>query len=233
MKDSTYWNIIITEMVYKFIRLIGKPFVFAKFNPIILNANLIPPGGPIIFTPNHRETLDPIIIISATEKPIHWAALKRFFTGEDSIFNNNKNYFLCKFTTLILKSIGAVSIDRDRCNISSVKKLNTYLKMGSSIGIFPEGTTNKNPRERDILPFKLEILHFAKKNNAWIQPISIVWMPKEVKKNRVIINFRPPFKIENMDISKSSDKLINSIILGIKENEQFISDLIEETKKYN
>lgn len=56
--------------------------------------------------------------ISIINNAVHWMALKRFFTGEDSIFNNNKNPILCKMTTLIFKSIGAVPIIRDQDDYS-------------------------------------------------------------------------------------------------------------------
>lgn len=227
-KMNVNWNVFYTEKIYKLVRTIGKPFVKAKFNPIILNTEVIPEDGPMIITPNHRQTLDPFFIGVATKKSIHWAALKRFFTAEDSIFNNSKNPILCKTTALLFRGIGAVPIDREKPNIDSVKKLNAYLKAGSTIGIFPEGTTNKNPDQQDLLELHLELLRLAERNDAWVQPVSVVWIPKNSNiKNRVIINFRTPFKVGGMSKDEASAMLIDAMQSGIDENKKIINDLQE------
>ena len=127
---------------------------------------------------------------------IHWAALKRFFTAEDSIFNNNKNFFLRHFTALMFKEMGLIPVNRGGDTRETIELTNYCLKNGSSIGIFPEGTTNKNPSKQELLDIKNGLLYFSKNNNAVIQPISILWTPEEYE-NRVIVNYRHPFDLEN------------------------------------
>ena len=228
IKLNINWDIFFTEKVYRLVRTAGKSFVMAKFKPIVLNKEVVPKDGPIIFTPNHRQTLDPFFIVATEKTPIHWAALKRFFTAKDSIFNNSKNPILCKFTALLFRGIGAVPIDREKSNFDSVKKLNAYLREGSSVGIFPEGTTNKKPEEQDLLPLHLDLLRLAQRNDAWIQPISIVWTPKgSGLKNRVIINFRSPYKVGEMKREEASTILTDALQSGIDENKKIISNLQE------
>ncbi len=69
------------------------------FHPIILNkSNFSNVDTGIIYAPNHIRTVDPLVIESIIKTNVHWVALKRFFDGTDSIFNNSKNPLLCSVT---------------------------------------------------------------------------------------------------------------------------------------
>ena len=161
-------------------------------------------------------------------------ALKRFFTGEDSICNNSKNPILCGLTAGIFKGIGAVPVirdqDRDKYpgmdNAESMKEFDRYLKAGASIGIFPEGTTNKNPQKQNLLKPKSSAFYFAKENKTWLQPISIVWVPRELKiSNKAIINFREPFNAGDMSLCDIADRWIETVNDGIEENKKLMENL--------
>lgn len=224
-----------TEKVYKLVRQPVKPFVSLIFNPIILNADCVPKKESVVYAPNHRKTEDSFLMFAIIKDAVHWMALKRFFTGEDSIFHNSKNPILCKLTSIVFKSIGAVPIIRDqdkdkyeKCdNSESLKEFDQYLSLGSSIGIFPEGTTNKNPEKQNFtLPIKTSAFRFVKNNDSWLQPISIVWIPKNYNiKNKAIINFRPPFKTNEMEVSEILEKWKETVEAGIEENKQIIEHL--------
>lgn len=72
-----------------------------RYQPLILNKdNQISKNG-VIYAPNHRKTMDAFIMVAAVRAPVHWVALKRFFDGEDSIFNNSKNKILCNITRFL------------------------------------------------------------------------------------------------------------------------------------
>lgn len=219
------------ERTYKIVRSLARPFIKAVFNPIVLNQNNVPTDGAAVFSPNHRKTLDPFIIVATNKRAIHWAALKRFFDSKDSIFNNSKNPFLCKLTSFIFNSIGAIPIDRDNLNLESVKKMNEYLAEQTAIGIFPEGTTNKNPQVQEILPIKPGAVRLAKRNNAWIVPVSIVWAINPKAKNKVVINYRTPFKVGSMSIEELEQNWLETINDGIEENETVLNEIFLKEKK--
>lgn len=236
MKLDINSKMFLTEKVYKLVRFPVKPYVLSTFRPIVLNADRVPTNGPIVFAPNHRETLDAFLVFSSIKKPVHWMALKRFFTGEDSIFDNNKNLILCKMTAYAFKGIGAVPIIRNQDkekypgmdNVKSLKEFSNYLKAGGSIGIFPEGTINKNPKSRNLLSIKMSAFNLAKDGKSWIQPISIVWIPKDLNfRNKVIINFREPFKAEEKNCNDIANQWVKTVNAGIKENEKIIEQLRE------
>jgi 1-acyl-sn-glycerol-3-phosphate acyltransferase len=189
-------------------------FVISKFKPIILNAdNILKTPEPILYAPNHRSTLDPIVITAVLGKAIHWVALKRFFEGKDSIFNNSKNPVLCKITSTVFKKLEFFPIERksdnqNALNLSSIRDMSGFLKINSYIGIFGEGTTNKEPDLKDFGKFEDSFLYLAKKNNAWVQPVTILWIKELKLKPKVIINFGTPFKIGEMTVEESMNKFM-------------------------
>lgn len=227
MNLKIYSKKVFTEFSYIVLTRSAKPVVTHLYNPIILNEDVIK-DDPIVFAPNHRTTLDPFFIAPMISSPIHWAALKRFFTGEDSIFNNSKNPLLCNLTKFAFRAMGLIPIDRETSNEESIKIMDTYLKLNSSIGIFPEGTTNKKPNERNLLYPKSGAFYASKNADAWLQPISLVWAPDELKenvKNKVIVNFREPFRTSDMEISDIRDRWIEEVEKGIKENNEIFEFL--------
>lgn len=228
----TYPNIKNTEFNYKLVKSIGTPFVKFLYKPIILNKQNLVSDGPVVYASNHRKTLDPFFLVMSVDDAIHWAALRRFFTGEDSIFNNSKNPILCKITSKLFHGMGLIPVNRGGDNHEMIDLTNYYLKNGSNIGIFPEGTTNKNPANREILEVKNGAFRFAKDNNALIQPISIVWFPKLKKiKHRVIINYGVPFTMSNITIEEGKKIWTDSVLKGIEENKQIIDNVVDSEKR--
>lgn len=185
------------------------------FDPIILNKeNLIDTNESVIYAPNHRSTLDPIILTAIIKEQIHWAALKRFFDGEDSIFNNSKNKFLCNLTIKLFEKFDYFPIER-KCdnpkanNLGAIRDMNGYLSVNGRVGIFGEGTTNKEPEKRDFGEFGNSFLLLAKRNNSWVQPVTTVWLKDLDVPNKLIVNFGKPFKMENMNEKEALIKFLN------------------------
>lgn len=226
---NLYPSIKKTERTYKVVRTIGRPFVKLLFKPIVLNEQNLSNDSTIIYAPNHRKTLDPFFIVMTIKDAIHWAALQRFFTGEDSIFNNSKNPLLCKLTSKLFNEMGLVPVNRGGDNTQMKKLFNYYLQNKCNVGIFPEGTTNKHPEISELLDIKNGMFHFANDNNATIQPISIIWFPRlRYLKNNVIINYGKPFTMKDITISEGREKWRESILEGIKESKKIMQDILEE-----
>ncbi len=217
-----------TESVYQATRVVVTPFLKSNFKPIILNKDLVPKGKNrgIIYAPNHRSTIDPFAVTTAVEDTIHWAALKRFFDAEDSIFNNSKNPLLCQLTKYMFTTMGFIPIDRDSVNLDSLRLMSRFLKDCRSIGIFPEGTTNKHPDQYDLGEVKPGLSIIARKSDAWIQPISLVWIKDKRIANRVIINFREPF-LSNGNKNKITELWTDEVQEGIRQNKEVIATLTQ------
>lgn len=222
-----YPNLKKSERNFKLVKHLISPYLKHHYHPIILHKENISDNKPLIYAPNHRSTLDPYFITYSSNDAIHWDALKRFFTSEDSIFNNNKNFVLRKLTAYLFRELGYIPINRGGDNQEAIEVTNYCLKNGSSIGIFPEGTTNKNPSKQELLDIKNGLFYFAKENNVEIQPISITWFPKEFNTiNKVVLNYCMAFSMENLTIEEGKQKWVESVLKGIDENKEIINSQI-------
>lgn len=213
------------------------PIILNEFKPIVLNINnLIKDNNDgVVIAPNHQSTLDPLIITSVIDKNIHWAALKRFFDAEDSIFNNSKNPLLCKITSYSFKKFEYFPIERLRDNpkannMKSLRDMVLFLKSNQYVGIFPEGTTNKD-KSKDFGVFDPNFLTLAKKNNSWIQPINVLWIKDLNIEHKIILNFGKPFKINDKTIDEALKMYLNTQYTSLKESKELVKE-ITDSKKY-
>lgn len=203
-------------LFYLIMRLCAKPFIYMKYKPLYLHAKRMTEGG-VVFAPNHRKTVDSLVLVVGINRAVHWAALKRFFTGEDSIFENSKNPLLCSITKFVFSKSGMVSIDRDGNNVQSLMVLRQYLLSDEAVGLFPEGTTNKEPEKCVLSEVKEGAFLLVRNSRAVIQPIAITWY--ENKKHRVVVNFREPIKASKGNVTKELvHEWREAISAGIEEN---------------
>ncbi|MDO4966530.1 MAG: 1-acyl-sn-glycerol-3-phosphate acyltransferase [Lachnospiraceae bacterium] len=213
-----------SQSFYNKIKIVGT-FIYSYYKPIVLNAeNIVDDVDSVLYAPNHRSTLDPLIIESVLKRHIHWAALLRFFRGEDSIFNNSKNKILCQITKWLFVKLHFFPIERKSDNekannYESIKDMSSFLKNNYYVGIFPEGTTNR--KSGDFGTFDPAFLTLAKKNNSWIQPITLFWTNEKRNKHKVIVNIGKRFKVSNLDIKEAYDIYMHEQICSMEENKRF------------
>lgn len=210
----------------KFFGKLSKTTFFLRkiFHPMVLHSeNLAAKSNVgIIYAPNHRSTLDPLIIESVLPEPIHWAALKRFFEGKDSVFNNSKNPVLCKMTKYVFRRLEYFPVER-KCdnpnanNMISLKDMDLFLKNGYKVGIFAEGTTRREKGE-DFGHFDDAFLRLAKRNMAWVQPITLLWLEEPKDKCKVIVNFGKAFRMEGMSVDEGMKRFMEIQRAGLEEN---------------
>lgn len=213
-----------------------KNIVLKFFNPIILNKEnlVVEDNKGILYAPNHRSTLDPIVITGYTKLNIHWAALLRFFKGDDSIFNNSKNPFLCKLTSYTFKKMEYFPIDRKSDNpkannFRAISDMNKFLEINQRVGIFPEGTTRR-PEGEDFGDFDESFLMMAKKTGAIVQPITTFWIKDLKLKSKVILNFGKPFTLENMTKEEAMIKYLEIQKKNLEENKRLYEELKQKVK---
>lgn len=188
---------VVKSTLYNAYNKMVKPCVLNKEN-LVDNSE-----RAVIICPNHVRTLDPMILNYVIDDHVHWVALKRFFDGEDSIFNNSKWIVARKFTAYIFKELEFFPIDRDNpsktVNVAAIKDMLNFLSIKERVGIFPEGTTRKVDF-KFFNEFDENFLVLAKKSKAYVQPIGILWIREFGLENEVIINVGEPFVMD--DISK-------------------------------
>lgn len=148
-----------TENFYSIVHFLLKNVFDLKYPHILINENLIPKENGVIFVANHRDMIDPPLIMSCIgNRPTHLLLKAEFLESKFSSF---------------LKSIGCVFVERGNrdSEIQSSEELAKLLLRGSNIILFPEGTRNKT--EKTLLDFKTGAVSIAQRTGAPIVPLAI------------------------------------------------------------
>jgi len=156
------------------------------------NNELIAKNEKIILAGNHTSKLDPLLLMSSSNRVIHFLAKIELFSGIKKHFFNN---------------LGLIPVDRSKRNPQAIKKSIEFLNQGEIIGIFPESTINKT--DDLIMPFKKGAVVMAYETDSKILPFAITGKYCFLKKS-VKLSFGIPYKVtgnKEMDIKILEDKV--------------------------
>ena len=179
---------------YKIAKAIYSKLLKVLYNPTTKGTKNIPEKGPIIIVGNHKHAFDPIIVMSNTNRTIHYMAKESLFKGIHG---------------KILESIGTIKIHRNKSNPIAIKEAEEILKQGGAVGIFPEGTRNRTNQE--LLKFRHGAVEIAKKTNTPIIPFAIKGDYKLFKKG-LSIEFGKPIKISHMEVEEANNYIRNEVL---------------------
>jgi 1-acyl-sn-glycerol-3-phosphate acyltransferase len=92
----------------------------------------VPERGGFILAGNHQSFLDPIFCGVALRRRLH-------FVARDSLFRN-------RFFALLIRSLNAIPVKRDKPDVSSIKTVIARLQKGNGVCLFPEATRTSDGR---------------------------------------------------------------------------------------
>lgn len=165
---------------YQIIRPIVKFFFKILFHPKLVGFENLPKGCNYVLAGNHTSWLDPIMLIALVPNQVH-------FLAKDSLFKG--------VTKPILKGVGAISVNRRIHDHHALKTAIMYLEKGAVIGIFPEGTINREKRDF-TLPFKIGAVKMANETHTTLVPFVIKGKYK-IFASSITIEFLPGRTISN------------------------------------
>lgn len=180
--------------LYKICKIIYSVLLKILYRPTVYGIENIPKEGSLIFAGNHRHALDPIVVMSNTNRIVHYMAKEELFKGLHGI---------------IFEKIGLIKIHRNKSNPLAVIEAENILKQDGTIGVFPEGTRNRT--ENELLKFKHGTVVIAKKTNTKILPFAIKGKYRIFRKG-VIIEFGKPIDVSKMEIEEANEYLRNEVL---------------------
>lgn len=178
-------------LLYKITRPIITVLFKLFFTPKIIGKENIPKSGKVILAGNHTSNFDCLLLISSTKRNIHFLAKKELWNGPKKI---------------IFANMGLIPVDRKNKDHQALSSSIAYLENNLLIGIFPEGTTEK---EGKMLDFKIGAVKMAKDTNSPIVPFIITGNYKLFFKN-LRIEFLKPIMISG-DLNQENINLRNII----------------------
>lgn len=186
-----------------FLYIIIRPIllVVAKiiFNPKIIGKKNIPKKDGCVIACNHIHAIDPAILIYSTRRVIHFIAKKELFDGL-------MRYFYLSF--------GTIPVDRDKKNPLALALAGEFLKNDEVIGIFPEGTRNKN--KKGLLPLKFGAVKLASESSKKIVPCAITGDYKVFRGN-LKVRFGEAFDINGLSLEEANELLREKMLELLEE----------------
>ena len=202
------------DIIKRFLRVFVRTCIFLYSKIIyrirIIGKENIPKEGAVIFCGNHRNYLDPQLIVCTAGRHMR-------FMAKEELHNN-------PFFALLGNVFEAIYVKRDEKDISALKEALKTLKSGNCIGIFPEGT--RNGFEKNEGEIKNGTAYMALKTGAKVVPIGLVGKAKPFTKNAIIygkpLDFSELTK-DNKKIDKGTEdkasEMIKSEILRLASTE--------------
>lgn len=186
-------------ILYKLLIPLDKIFMKYFYRATYIGKENIPKNSSVILAGNHTSYLDPLLLMSSTNRCIHFLAKIELFKGVKKIF---------------FKNVGIIPVDRTKKNPDAINSAKEYLLNNKVIGIFPESTINKT--NDIIMPFKYGAVKMAAETNCYIVPFSITNKYQILKKS-VIICFGKPYKVTG-NIKEDNQKLEEKVTKLIRRN---------------
>jgi len=198
-------NHTIQKLIYE---LVSKLFVFPIYKFVfkghLIGRDNIPQKGSFIMVSNHGSLLDP---------PLLGHAL-----GRNISFMAKSELFKIPFLGFIIKACGAYPVKRGIADKNTIKTACNKLSNDNSIGIFIDGTRQKNGR---VNKPKQGAALLAFKNQKLLLPVSIVNSHRLIRFkfciplfSKIVIKVGKPL----LPPKSSSRDDLNSVTLQLKEN---------------
>ena len=132
---------------YSLLRVISSPLIrgFCRIRAVGLNN--IPQSGATILAANHLSHADPILVITASRRKVHYMAKDGHF----------RNFWLRQF----MKMTGQIRTHRESGGDQALSCAADVLAANSALGIFPEGTRSKRTESPMLLPGKTGVARLA------------------------------------------------------------------------
>ncbi len=185
-------------MFYSFARAVVAVYVCLFYRLKLTGTENIPKEGGAILCSNHMSNFDPIVLAVYLKRQVSYMAKTELF----------KNKLFGK----ILLAVGAFPVDRDSQDMVSYKKAIKNLKEGKLLGIFVQGTRQK---EIDVKTGRTGAAFFALKAGVPIIPVGISGTYKLFSK--ITVNFGEPVALDNFKDAKLKTEVLNEITESVME----------------
>lgn len=132
----------------------------------------VPLDGPVLMASNHTTGLDPFVVQSGMNRMVHWIMLRSYEF---------------KIAAPLWRTIRPISLDLTESNRSQLRQVLERLEQGEIVGVFPEGSLQRDKRE--LGPLRPGIAMMARRSKAPIMP---VWIEGTPRRKNMLWHFLQP-----------------------------------------
>ena len=173
----------------------ARPLMRLLFHPRILGAEHIPADGAAVIAGNHMHAFDPVLINTATKRPVCTLAKKELHDGRFGF---------------IFRAAGTIPVDlHAKHNPEALRAAVQALKNGTLVNVSPEA--KRNYTDELLLPFKYGAVSMAGKTGAPIIPYAISGEYRLFAKHRVTVRFSAPIYASPDDLTAANAALYDKV----------------------
>jgi 1-acyl-sn-glycerol-3-phosphate acyltransferase len=190
---------------YRFAQVFVRSILTVGNRFTTIGAQNVPADGPAILVSNHVSYLDPPTLGCALRRPVAYMAKTELFS--------------IPVLAQVIRALGAFPVDRSRGDVAAIKQAAHVLETGAVLGMFPEGTRNKDGTVRPQLGVAL----LASMTGAPVVPAYLAGTSQANKLAKVTVVYGEPIRFEGgrkarrEDLAKWTDDLM-SRIYALREN---------------
>lgn len=145
--------------------IIYAPFYKLTYSLQVVGRENVPKNGMLIIASNHVSAIDPFLVIHAVKRSTAYMAKIELFQK-----------FLSRF---FLDILGAFAVDRTKLSVSTIKTVKSLTNTNWCLGIFPQGTREKDGNMDNI---NKGFATFAKMLKCDILPVAITGAIRDKRK---------------------------------------------------
>ncbi|MYL71220.1 1-acyl-sn-glycerol-3-phosphate acyltransferase [Halobacillus litoralis] len=180
--------------LYKLGKALCSIILYPMYRIKIVGKKNIPAEGPVIICSNHISNMDPPVVGITSSRNI-------YFLAKEELFKN-------PLIGGILKKVHAFPIKRGMRDRNALRKGLDILKEGHALGLFPEGTRQKNG---EIGKGLAGAGFFALRSEAAIVPCAIIGPYKRFKRLKVV--YGEPIDMTEYREQKASAQVVTDRIM--------------------
>lgn len=145
-------------MYYRFARFVVLLFLRLFNSWVIEGGENLPANGPAVLVANHVSLWDPPVLGCSVKRKVHFMAKEELFQ--------------IPVIGRIFPLLECFPIKRGKMDRNALRIAAQYLEKGEVLGIFPEGTRNRE--KSGLLPFQPGAALFAIRSGVPIIPIGLI-----------------------------------------------------------
>jgi 1-acyl-sn-glycerol-3-phosphate acyltransferase len=165
----------------------------------VIGAENLPAAGPVILACNHVSYFDPPALGCGIARNVTYMAKTELFD--------------IPVLGTVIRALGAFPIDRSRGDVAAIRQAAQVIRDGAVLGIFPEGTRNKDGTVKPQMGVAL----LASMTGAPVVPAHLSGTSQAQRRSKVTVvygepmRFTPGRKARREDLAKWTQELMARI----------------------
>ena len=177
-------RVIVRAAIFIYCKIVYRVKIIGKEN--------VPKDGALIFCGNHRNYLDPPLMVATAGRHVHFIAKEELRK--------------VKFFAFLGMVFDAIYVKRDAKDIGAIKTSLKYLKDGACIALFPEGTRNGAEKGEEA---KNGVSYFVLNSNSKVIPVGIKGGLKPFEKT--VITYGKPMDFEEERKNRKDKEVMKKV----------------------